>query len=1177
MAAPRRNHGFAHGELSSRSTSNSPPNFASNYLGSALHDSDGDDVHEDEQHSYFVNEDDGSKAHKGRHHPRASFTAGGDVTPSEERPTAGYTLDDEDDDPEELLPTPSATAALQEGMLPRDMPKRSAYYDPVADRQMSQSDAKLFYQLSQLDLQKAALQQQQQQQLLQHQTPTGSPVIQGAAGQGVDATGGHGIPPRSPLGSNARFSDSIPRPSTSGGASHGFGQGAGVGVVDMHDAASVSQMAVDGSVLGGGVGGGSALDMDTGPDIFSAGLAPDFNAGVAAAGVASGASGLSIGEPQGIGSTSYADADPQITSELTSIFKNIQKVIDLRHKYIRLSLQGPMDNPKDDPNWNIYPPPPEPVWSADQDASGTTANGTRAANSVNNSLANSLVLPQQQQQPQQQTEAPKKPNKRRKPGQDIGEDFDLEDLQPLPGESELTFRLDDNGVYQVFENDKAAAVDTPIISVPTLREFYMDLEPILSVSADGPSKSFAYRRLQYLEGKFGLYTLLNEYQETADTKRVPHRDFYNVRKVDTHVHHSACMNQKHLLRFIKSKMKKCPDEVVLFRDGKHLTLAEVFESINLTAYDLSIDTLDMHAHTDTFHRFDKFNLKYNPIGESRLRTIFLKTDNDIEGRYLAEITKEVISDMESSKYQMAEWRISIYGKSINEWEKLAAWVVDNKLFSHNVRWLIQIPRLYDVYKATGLMQSFEQVIKNVFEPLFEATKNPQKYPKLHIFLQRVIGFDSVDDESKVERRLYKKFPVPKEWSSGQNPPYSYWIYYLFANMATLNAWRKQRGFNTFLLRPHCGEAGDPEHLAVALLCSHSISHGLLLRKVPLLQYIFYLEQIGIAMSPLSNNALFLAYERNPFHQYFKRGLNVSLSTDDPLQFAFTKEPLIEEYAVAAQIYKLSPVDMCELAKNSVVQSGYEFAVKQQWLGPDFYKPGIAGNTMVKTNVPDRRQHFRYSTLREEWQMIEKYTQAAPPARSTENSNGVPLDSISAGNTAPGSPSLSLKTSVTAPMPNSPSPVMATGPATGPSFMPLPAAAQSLPQLSDAAQSSTSTTTLNTPGVASTGAISTATGGPILTSPVALSRESTWPADAPTAAGAGSSSASVSGGIVDPNVHLSGTEPRYFPGVATRSQRRNSVRKNSYHEMDDGSGTGLVSRLRKMGSFGAQDEEVDEEV
>jgi AMP deaminase len=101
--------------------------------------------------------------------------------------------------------------------------------------------------------------------------------------------------------------------------------------------------------------------------------------------------------------------------------------------------------------------------------------------------------------------------------------------------------------------------DMPIVAIPTIREYYMDLDKVLDISSDGPSKSFAFRRLQYLEGRWNLYILLNEHQEMADSKRVPHRDFYNVRKVDTHVHHSACMNQKHLLRFIKSKMKKCPD------------------------------------------------------------------------------------------------------------------------------------------------------------------------------------------------------------------------------------------------------------------------------------------------------------------------------------------------------------------------------------------------------------------------------------------------------------------------------------------------------------------------------------------------------------------------------------------------------------------------------------------
>jgi AMP deaminase len=90
------------------------------------------------------------------------------------------------------------------------------------------------------------------------------------------------------------------------------------------------------------------------------------------------------------------------------------------------------------------------------------------------------------------------------------------------------------------------------------------------------------------------------------------------------------------------------------------------------------------------------------------------------------------------------------------------------------------------------------------------------------------------------------------------------------------------------MRPHAGEAGDTDHLTSAFLTSHSISHGILLRKVPALQYLFYLKQIGLAMSPLSNNALFLTFERNPLPDFFKAGLNVSLSTDDPLQFHFTK-------------------------------------------------------------------------------------------------------------------------------------------------------------------------------------------------------------------------------------------------------------------------------------------------
>jgi AMP deaminase len=241
------------------------------------------------------------------------------------------------------------------------------------------------------------------------------------------------------------------------------------------------------------------------------------------------------------------------------------------------------------------------------------------------------------------------------------------------------------------------------------------------------------------------------------------------------------------------------------------------------------------------------------------------------------------------------------------------------------------------------------------------------------------------------------------------------MYYLFANIASLNVWRKQRGFNTFLLRPHCGEAGDTDHLAAAVLCCHSISHGLLLRKVPFLQYIFYLEQIGVAMSPLSNNALFLAYERNPFLSYFRRGLNVSLSTDDPLQFAFTKEPLIEEYSVAAQIYKLSAVDMCELAKHSVEQSGFEHLVKQRFLGQDYHLPGVSGNDVAKSNVPSIREAFRHETLMQELAMIERYTRASEDSTTAltksnlQPNTGASQTPWSNHATQPGSPVASLQT------------------------------------------------------------------------------------------------------------------------------------------------------------------------
>ena len=49
------------------------------------------------------------------------------------------------------------------------------------------------------------------------------------------------------------------------------------------------------------------------------------------------------------------------------------------------------------------------------------------------------------------------------------------------------------------------------------------------------------------------------------------------------MHASSCMNQKHLLRFIKSKIKNHPEDVVIVRNGENLTLAGVSIIISSTS------------------------------------------------------------------------------------------------------------------------------------------------------------------------------------------------------------------------------------------------------------------------------------------------------------------------------------------------------------------------------------------------------------------------------------------------------------------------------------------------------------------------------------------------------------------------------------------------------------------
>lgn len=144
-------------------------------------------------------------------------------------------------------------------------------------------------------------------------------------------------------------------------------------------------------------------------------------------------------EQIGNGVCSFQIEDPVLSAELTTIYTNVQKILDLRHKYLRVSLQGHADNPKDDPSWKIYPPPPPPVWVEDPFQRPVTSQGNESGAATWGTNSGEL--------------RPRTEKEGRKPGHDIGEDFVLEECE-IPGEDEMEFKLDEQGVYQVYENRK---------------------------------------------------------------------------------------------------------------------------------------------------------------------------------------------------------------------------------------------------------------------------------------------------------------------------------------------------------------------------------------------------------------------------------------------------------------------------------------------------------------------------------------------------------------------------------------------------------------------------------------------------------------------------------------------------------------------------------------------------
>ena len=156
-------------------------------------------------------------------------------------------------------------------------------------------------------------------------------------------------------------------------------------------------------------------------------------------------------------------------------------------------------------------------------------------------------------------------------------------------------------------------------------------------------------------------------------------------------------------------------------------------------------------------------------------------------------------------------------------------------------------------------------------------------------MQHVTGFDSVDDESKPENAMFdsevptpdrwrtvarKSFdPLNLRWTESENPPYSYYLYYMFANMTKLNHFRHMRGLNTFVFR-------WVFHSYALLCCFYTLLK--VNRKSPSLPWNIKSFSLSYNCKPLS---LSLSYNSKP--------LSLSYNLQIPFSPDLTVEKLVQ--------------------------------------------------------------------------------------------------------------------------------------------------------------------------------------------------------------------------------------------------------------------------------------------
>jgi len=497
--------------------------------------------------------------------------------------------------------------------------------------------------------------------------------------------------------------------------------------------------------------------------------------------------------------------------------------------------------------------------------------------------------------------------------------------------------------------------------VPPPETFVRCLRELLEASYDPSASKACAARLHTMDVRFRHYhhsSTQAEADELVEARSDPRaRNFFGVRKVDNFAHHALALPQWQFAAFLRKKELEEGETVVATAgEGNQTTLGSVLSKCRGLPH--AVDGLALSA------------AEQSVFGSPEAHAALLDWENEVGGENLAILTKAAIANLEAPGSCYAEWRIGLSGRSKSQWQTLATWFQTHSICSSHVRWVIAIPRGYTGLRKSGCVSSFGDLLRNLFEPLFEATVAPAEFPALARLMEQVVRFDSADEPLvRPSGAAAEGYPPPDQWTSEENPPYSYWIYSLYSNIEHLNALRRHKGLKPFGLSPGC-DGGNVSHLATCFLLADSISEGCHLAQSPVLHYLYALARVGVTV-PYSGRR-----DKSPhLLRLFRTGVRLALSTRGSVATHFTATPLLEELGSVASAWQLTASDLCELCLNSVVLSSFEPALKHHWVGEGVRSQKVEDHDVAKTHVPQARLQFRSGILEREMRTLHEHMDA----------------------------------------------------------------------------------------------------------------------------------------------------------------------------------------------------------